>query len=127
MNRNEIICYIDDQARSREFWSALLGTAPILDVPGMTESDLGGVTLGLIPFADMAELVPGLRRGSGQRCEIYLRRPDAAALLDRLVAAGGALLAPLVPRGWGEVVGYGLDPDGHVVAIAQSPPADAEV
>lgn len=119
MNANEIILYVADQARSRQFWGELLGTSPSLDVPGMTEFDLGGVTLGLMPFADMAELLPGITAGGGQRCELYLRRADAADLLARISPAGGVLLSPLQPRGWGETVGYGLDPDGHVIAIAE--------
>ena len=119
MNANEIILYVADQARSRQFWGELLGTSPSLDVPGMTEFDLGGVTLGLMPFADMAELLPGITAGGGQRCELYLRRADAAELLARISPAGGVLLSPLQPRGWGETVGYGLDPDGHVIAIAE--------
>ena len=119
MNANEIILYVADQARSRQFWGELLGASPSLDVPGMTEFDLGGVTLGLMPFADMAELLPGITAGGGQRCELYLRRADAADLLARISPAGGVLLSPLQPRGWGETVGYGLDPDGHVIAIAE--------
>src|SRR5690242_21723749 len=62
---------------------------PVLDVPGMTEFSLGGATLGLMPAADMEELLAGqVRGGTGQRCELYLRRADAAAALDRAAAAG---------------------------------------
>ena len=115
----EVILYVADQGAAREFYRAVLGLDPVLDVPGMTEFDLGGVTLGLMPFADMAELLPGITAGGGQRCELYLRRADAAELLARIATAGGVLLSPLQPRGWGETVGYGLDPDGHVIAIAE--------
>lgn len=117
---NEVILYVADQARARTFYAAALGSEPSLDVPGMTEFDLGGVTMGLIPIADIVELVPGLVEGTGQRCELYLRRRDAVGLLTRIVDAGGRLLSDLQPRPWGETVGYALDPDGHVLAIAQS-------
>ena len=119
-HHNEVILYVADQARSRAFYQAFLGAAPSLDVPGMTEFDLGGMTLGLMPSADIVDLVPGLTEGSGQRCELYLRRPDAADLSTRIVSAGGRLLSGLEPRPWGEAVGYALDPDGHVLAIAQN-------
>ena len=47
---------------------------------GMTEFDLGGATLGLMPAADMEDLLAGqIRSGTGQRCELYLRRADAPA------------------------------------------------
>lgn len=115
---SELVLYVADQARARAFYTAVLGDAPTLDVPGMTEFDLGGATLGLMPGADMAALVAGIQVGTGQRCELYLRRADASAALGRVAAAGGRVLAQVAPRPWGEQVGYALDPDGHVLALA---------
>lgn len=122
VNANEIILYVADQARARQFYAALLQRRPSLDVPGMTEFDLNGLTLGLMPEADILALVPGIRTGNGQRCELYLRRQDAEQLLSRIEEAGGQLLEPLAARPWGERVGYGLDPDGHVIAFADAWP-----
>lgn len=59
----------------------------------MTEFDLGGVTLGLMPVQDIVSLVPGITVGSGQRCELYLRRADADGVLARIAHFGGQLLA----------------------------------
>jgi predicted enzyme related to lactoylglutathione lyase len=118
VNAIEVILYVADQQRAASFYRTVLGIAPSLDVPGMTELDLGGATLGLMPASDMAALVPGIDLGAGQRCELYLRRHDAAEILDRVEAAGGRLLSPVAPRPWGERVGYALDPDGHVLALA---------
>lgn len=120
MNANEVILYVADQHRAARFYATVLGLTPALDVPGMTEFDLGGMTLGLMPAADITALVPGLVNGTGQRCELYLRRPDAVASLERMARAGGRVLTDVAPRSWGEDVGYGLDPDGHVVAFAQA-------
>jgi predicted enzyme related to lactoylglutathione lyase len=119
VNRNEVILYVSDQARARAFYAAVLAAEPSLDVPGMTEFDLGGTTLGLMPVADIAALVPGITAGSGQRCELYLRRPDAEAILTKVAPAGGSLLSEVELRSWGEEVGYALDPDGHVLAISR--------
>lgn len=117
----ELILYVADQARARDFYERVLGEPPTLDVPGMTEFDLGGATLGLMPGTDMAELLPGLSLGTGSRCELYLRRGDAADALGRGVAAGALLLDGLRDRSWGDRVGYLLDPDGHVLALAEVP------
>nr|WP_300144251.1 VOC family protein [Propionicimonas sp.] len=115
----EFILYVADQARAAEFYTSVLAQDPVLDVPGMTEFDLGGALLGLMPQADIAVLLgQAVEPGSGQQCELYLRRPDAAALLARAATAGGRLLSDLAPRSWGETVGYALDPDGHVLAVA---------
>ncbi|MCI6556432.1 MAG: VOC family protein [Schaalia hyovaginalis] len=120
MHANSVILYVADQGRARDFYAAVLEETPSLDVPGMTEFDLGGVTLGLMPFDDMAAMIPEMSASQGQRCELYLRRPDAAAWLHRIEFAGGRTLLPLGPRPWGETVGYALDPDGHVVAISEA-------
>jgi len=120
----EFILYVSDQARARDFWAATLAAEPTLDVPGMTEFDLGGATLGLMPERGIESLFgeSGLRVGAGQRCEVYLRRWDAAALVERALGAGARQLAAIEPRDWGEDVGYLLDPDGHVLAVAVAPP-----
>jgi predicted enzyme related to lactoylglutathione lyase len=113
------ILYVADQGRAKAFYQHVLGAEPELDVPGMTEFDLGGATLGLMPAANMADLLAGrIQVGHGQRCELYLRRPDAPQAMERAVASGAVLLDPIVERSWGEQVGYVLDPDGHVLALA---------
>jgi catechol 2,3-dioxygenase-like lactoylglutathione lyase family enzyme len=114
------ILYVTDQARARDFYRHVLAAEPVLDVPGMTEFDLGGAALGLMPGADMEALLSGqIHAGAGQRSELYLRRGDAAAALARAVDGGGRLLDGLRERSWGERVGYLLDPDGHVLALAE--------
>ena len=119
MHAAQFILYVADQARARDFYRRVLAAEPVLDVPGMTEFDLGGATLGLMPAADMEDLLARqIRVGIGQRCELYLRRADAAATLARAAAGGGKLLDGLRDRSWGERVGYALDPDGHVLALA---------
>ena len=51
-NSNELIfiLYIADQERSKNFYSQVLGTEPVLHVPGMTEFQLTeSAKLGLMP------------------------------------------------------------------------------
>jgi hypothetical protein len=63
----------------------------------MTEFDLGGATLGLMPAADMEALLSGqIRAGAGQRCELYLRRSDEwrAPLLLHRIRRGRSLGPP---------------------------------
>lgn len=123
MHSAEFILYVTDQARARDFYAAVLRQPPILDMPGMTEFDLGGATLGLMPAGDMLHMLGArLDARGGQRCEVYLRRDDAPHAVRRALAAGGRLLSPREPRPWGETVAYQLDPDGHVLAFADAGP-----
>ena len=122
MNIN-LILYVKDQARSREFYAIALGMAPRLDVPGMTEFELAaGCVLGLMPEKGIKRLLPGLpdpEAGNGiPRAEVYLTVPDPDLYHARALAAGAGELSPMGPRGWGDRAAYSLDPDGHVLAFA---------
>ena len=125
------ILYVADQRRSTEFYRSVLGRAPRLDVPGMTEFELAqGAVLGLMPEDGIARLLgPGIAHPSlaraAPRSELYLVVDDAAAVHARAVESGAREVSPVAPRDWGDVVGYSLDPDGHVLAVASSPPGEA--
>lgn len=77
--KTEIILYVEDQNRSKEFYSKLLNMQPVLDVPGMTEFKLNeNLILGLMPENSVAKILgdknPHPATGNGiPRCELYLR------------------------------------------------------
>jgi catechol 2,3-dioxygenase-like lactoylglutathione lyase family enzyme len=118
-----LILYVQDQLRSRDLYRVLLDRVPVLDVPGMTEFDLGGCTLGLMPASGIARIItpalPHPNAGHGvPRCEVYLRVDDLDAMITRAVTAGLAVVSPATDRDWGDRVAYFADPDGHVIALA---------
>ncbi len=124
IRRAHFIVYVARQAASTSFYAHVLGTAPQLAVPGMTEFALpGDAVLGLMPEAGIRRLLgpalpdPAAARGV-PRAELYLVVDDPAAYHARALAAGAAELSPLAPRDWGHVAAYSRDPDGHVLAFA---------
>ena len=125
MLRAHFILYVEDQARSCTFYRQVMGLAPRLDVPGMTEFELpGGSILGLMPSAGIRRLLEGAiadpQSAAGvPRCELYLVVPHAQDCLQRALRAGAAELSPLSVRDWGARVAYCQDPDGHVLALAE--------
>jgi catechol 2,3-dioxygenase-like lactoylglutathione lyase family enzyme len=124
--RAHFILYVSDQVRSTAFYAGVLGVAPSLNVPGMTEFDLGGgAVLGLMPEAGIRRLLgpalPDMTECHGiPRAELYLVSAGAREFHMRALAAGARELSPFAPRDWGHLAGYSLDPDGHVIAFAQS-------
>lgn len=123
--RIEFILYVSDQVTATDFYSTVLGRRPTLHVPGMTEFDLGGAILGLMPVAGIKRLLgdalPDPAAAAGvPRAELYLTLDDPAAFHARAIAAGARELSPLRPRDWGDEVAYSIDPDGHVLAFARS-------
>ena len=123
--RAHFILYVADQKRSRDFYAAVLGAEPALDVPGMTEFRLGSdAVLGLMPEAGIRRLLgPALpdpaSAGGAPRAEIYLLVQDPKAFHARALAAGASELSPLARRDWGHEAAYSLDPDGSVLAFAR--------
>jgi uncharacterized protein len=119
------ILYVADQARSRSFYTEVLGS-PRLDVPGMTEYVLSsGAILGLMPEEAIRRLLgdslPDPSRSRGiPRSEVYLMVDEPAAYMERALAAGATELSPLQPRSWGHLAAYCLDPDAHVLAFASN-------
>lgn len=126
MTRAHFILYVRDQAASARFYRGVLGVAPRLDVPGMTEFQLGlgGAVLGLMPEAGIRRLLgdaipdPAIASGT-PRAELYLLVEDPAAFHRRAIEAGARELSALAPRDWGHDAAYSLDPDGHVLAFAR--------
>ncbi len=120
------ILYVADQRRSADFYRRVLGVAPILDVPGMTEFPLNGDSvLGIMPEEGIRRLLgdrlPDPAAAAGvPRAELYVQVDDCTAYHARGLAAGGRELSSVQMRDWGDIAGYFLDPDGHVVAFAQA-------
>jgi uncharacterized protein len=120
-----LILYVRDQRASADFYAAVLGGAPVLDVPGMTEFRLSAdAVLGLMPASGARRLLgpsspDPTRAGDAPRAELYLVVRDPGAYHTRALARGARELSPLLPRDWGHRAAYALDPDGHVLAFAE--------
>ncbi|MDP4198041.1 MAG: VOC family protein [Bacteroidota bacterium] len=123
----EVILYVADQAHSRDFYAAILGLTPALDVPGMTEFQIGDATLGLMPSRGIKRLLgdsiknPELTRDI-PRCELYLTVDDPNLYASLAIESGARLLSPLARRDWGHDVVYLADPDEHIIAFARALP-----
>ena len=121
----EIILYVADQQKSRDFYSAVLQLKPTLDVPGMTEFTIAeNLKLGLMPEDSIASIlspeVPHPATGSGiPRCELYVYTDDIEKKFNKAIEAGVKEISPIELRSWGDKAGYLADPDGHIIAFAE--------
>jgi predicted enzyme related to lactoylglutathione lyase len=121
----EIILYVADQQRSRDFYSAVLQKTPALDVPGITEFNLTNeLKLGLMPENGIAKILlnktPHPNTGTGiPRCELYILLDDIEEAYRRAVKAGAKEISSIQDRDWGDKVGYVSDLDGHIIAFAK--------
>ena len=121
----EIILFVADQQKSRDFYSSVLQMNPELDVPGMTEFMLtGGLKLGLMPENGIARILSNLtphpKTGNGiSRCELYILLDNIDEAYERALKAGAKEISKIQDRDWGDAVGYLSDPDGHLIAFAK--------
>lgn len=121
----EFIVYVNDQAKSSAFYQKIFRNKPILDVPGMTEFQLGkNVKFGIMPNDGISRIItPTLthpKEGNGiPRCEIYLIVADVNFEYQNALNHGAKLISEPSLRNWGDVVCYFSDLDGHVIAFAQ--------
>ncbi|WP_092440932.1 VOC family protein [Williamwhitmania taraxaci] len=119
------IVYVADQQRSRDFYRDVLMQEPVLDVPGMTEFQLGpGCKLGIMPENGVARLlgdrIPHPSLGSGiPRSEVYLYIKNPIDYFKRAIKAGGVSISMPKACDWGDTVAYCADPDGHIIAFAE--------
>lgn len=118
-----LIRFVSDQASARDFYAEVLGIEPRLDVPGMTELELpGGAVLGLMPRLGIERILER-KLVPGQDSELYLVVEQLESCWERAVRIGAEVLQPPAPRDWGHRVGYLLDPEGSLLALAAVSPA----
>lgn len=121
----ELILFVADQQRSRDFYSTILQKQPDLDVPGMTEYRLAdNVKLGLMPENGIAKILldntPHPSEANGiPRCELYLYTNNIEGAFALAQKAGAKEISQIQNRDWGDSVGYVADPDGHIIAFAR--------
>ncbi len=124
--RQMIIFYVADRQRSKKFYETILGSNPILDVPGMTEFEIPATNmlLGLMPEDGIAKILLDKTihpaKGNGiPRCELYLLVADPDEKLEKAVKAGAKEISKGEMRSWGDYVAYVMDPDGNIIAFAK--------
>ena len=119
------ILFVESQERSREFYRSVLQLEPSMDVDGMTMFNItDSFSIGLMPELNISRIlgseIPNPSEGNGiPRCELYLFVDNPNERLEILVSAGGKRISEMTARSWGDDVAYGLDPDGHVIALAK--------
>ncbi len=123
--KTHIILYVADQESSTMFYSSVLKIKPRLNVPGMTEFEIGKDTiLGLMPYSSAAKLLSKNfdNLQSEQvvpKAELYLIVENPNTFHKRAVEFGAEEISPLIERDWGHRAGYCMDFDGNILAFAE--------
>ena len=114
--------FVTDMEAAIEFYTTVLGFAPVRREPGYASLRRGGVLLGLGPISKLPEEggyftrgISGLPRGFG--VEIVLETGNVEALYESVVASGYPVLEPLQERPWGLTDFRLADPEGYYLRL----------
>ena len=108
-----VIYRVNDLARAKEWYTALLGFGPYFDEPFYVGFNVGGYELGLDPDAGGAT--------SGDSVVTYWGVADARSALARLTELGAKERAAVQEVGDRILVASVEDPFGNVVGIIENP------
>ena len=113
-----------DLQRARRFYGEGFGWKPVFEADEILFYQLGGMILGLYASANFAGdmAVDDVGPSGGFALAHNVREEgEVDPLMERLVAAGGALVRPADKPPHGGRRGYVRDPDGHAWEIAWNP------
>jgi uncharacterized protein len=120
-----IMLGVEDLDRSKKFYAEGLGCTIVKDYPGFVELGLdGGSSLALYERGAAAQDAGVSPEGSGFRGVsfhyIVDSREAVDEIMDKAVAAGGAVVKAAEGAQWGGYSGYFSDPDGYLWKTATS-------
>lgn len=121
----QIILYVSDQEKSKDFYAKIFRKQPDLHVPGMTEFILSDTCkLGLMPNNGIAKILkdktPHPESGNGiPRCELYFYVEDIQLEFQNTLESEALLISSIEDRNWGDKACYFADSDRHIIAFTQ--------
>jgi catechol 2,3-dioxygenase-like lactoylglutathione lyase family enzyme len=116
-----ITLFVDDTARSREFYARAFGVAPVHEDDASVAFRIGGLVVNCLQRGSAPELVgpAPVAPGPGPAAfQLTLDVADTDAVCALLAERGVTLLNGPVDRPWGPRTAAFADPDGHVWEVA---------
>lgn len=111
-----VINPVGDIEIATQFFSAVLGLAGDRVSPGRHYFDCGETILACYdPIADGDDLGEGWHHHGNQY--LYFAVADLEATRDRVVQAGGEIMAGIATMPWGERLFYATDPGGNPISF----------
>jgi predicted enzyme related to lactoylglutathione lyase len=122
MKLGMFIIYVKDQKKSRDFYKEIFKINPTLDVPGMTEFNIDGVSIGIMPISGISKILENkisIPDEESIKCELYLYVEFPDQYLEIVANNGGKIISNPIKRNWGDIVGYCTDLDGNILAFSK--------
>lgn len=118
------ILFVQDLKETRDLFEQLFECQPVLDVPGMTEFNIMGSSIGIMPKTGIYRILnlPHNHSFSSSdiTAELYFRVNEPEVFIEKGLKLGLELMSELQLRNWGEKVGYLKDQNGIILAFADN-------
>jgi lactoylglutathione lyase len=114
-----VILYVRDLDRSISFYTEVIGLPFKFSEHGYAEFATEGTKFALYDRAQLPQLIGREPEGGEATMEVAFLVDDVDGEAERLREAGVTVLSGPVDRPWGQRTFHLLDPDGHVVELAQ--------
>jgi lactoylglutathione lyase len=121
-----VILYVGDLDRAISFYRDVIGLPFKFSEAGYAEFATEGAKFALYDRAGLQTLIGREGTDGETTMEVAFLVDDVDGEARRLRAAGVDVLSGPVDRPWGQRTFHLLDPDGHVVELAQELPRDQE-
>jgi lactoylglutathione lyase len=119
-----VILYVRDLDRSISFYRDVIGLPFKFTESGYAEFATEGTKFALYDRAGLPALIGREGTDPEATMEVAFLVGDVDVEARRLTEAGVSVLSGPLDRPWGQRTFHLLDPDGHVVELAQDLPAD---
>jgi lactoylglutathione lyase len=120
---DSVILYVGDLDRAVGFYRDVLGLPFKFADAGYAEFATGNLKFGLYERRRLPDLLGREAAGGGDPTgEILFLVDDVDAEAERLRQTGVRILSGPIDRSWGHRTLHLLDPDGHIVELAQEIP-----
>jgi lactoylglutathione lyase len=121
-----VILYVGDLDRAISFYRDVIGLPFKFTQSGYAEFATEGTKFALYDRSGLPALIGRDGTDAEATMEVAFLVDDVDREARRLREAGVAVLSGPVDRPWGQRTLHVLDPDGHVVELAQELPANQE-
>ncbi len=113
------VLFVEDVAKSKDFYQNILNQEVVLDIEGINISFKGGLALWDKKYAQNNIFGKTKPSGKSDDLEIYLETSDIDGAFKRITDSGVKIIHPIAVQPWQQKVFRINDPEGFIVEVAE--------
>lgn len=111
--------FVEDVASSKRFYAEVLGQEILMD-NGAHVAFVGGFSIWQRGFALGTIFGASREKKGSQEFELCFESENLEGDFERVKDSGATIIHPIIAQPWGQLVFRALDPDSHIIEVAES-------